>query len=165
MRDQSIEINRHRKKYGCLDELWDRFVLVLIRWPIKPYSTAVPLLSFSGVLCWSLTRKLSLLGTVWTAPSSLKPNEAGDAYSHGKEGKGSKSAVRLEFGITAANGITKAHGGASWTNERTALLSLLCPEYHTASQAGLLGNPASWIIALQLVFLSLTLILHTPSHQ
>lgn len=164
MRDQSIEINRHRKKYGCHDELRDRFVLVLIRSPIKPYSTAVPLLSFSGVLCWSLTRK-PLLGTVWTAPSSLKPNEAEDAYSHGKEGKGSKSALRLEFGSAAANGITKAHGGASWTNERTALLSLLCPEYCTASQAGFLGNPASWIIALQLVFLSLTLILHTPSHQ
>lgn len=31
-----------------------------------------------------------------------------------------------------------------------------------ASQSGLLGNPPSWIMALQLVFLSLTLIFHIP---
>lgn len=42
---------RHRKKYEGHDELRDHLALVMIRFPMRPYSTLVPLLSFWEVPC------------------------------------------------------------------------------------------------------------------
>ena len=63
MRDLEIEINRHRKKYRCHDDLRDHFVLALIRLPIKTLQQFLFLTSQEFIV-ETLEAKPSLLGTV-----------------------------------------------------------------------------------------------------
>lgn len=125
MRDLEIEINRHRKKYRCHDDLRDHFVLALIRLPRKTLQYFVFLMSQKFIV-ETLDAKPSLHGTVWTASSSL--NVAEDITPMGRREKEIKACpVGFAFGIAAADGITEAFEGAGWTNEQT-VLSLLFSE-------------------------------------
>lgn len=63
MRDLEIEINRHRKKYRCHDDLRDHFVLALIRLPRKTLQYFVFLMSQKFIV-ETLDAKPSLHGTV-----------------------------------------------------------------------------------------------------
>ena len=125
MRDLEIEINRHRKKYRCHDDLRDHFVLALIRLPRKTLQYFVFLMSQKFIV-ETLDAKPSLHGTVWTASSSL--NVAEDITPMGRREREIKACpVGFAFGIAAADGITEAFEGAGWTNEQT-VLSLLFSE-------------------------------------
>ena len=103
----------------------DHFVLALIRLPMKILQQFLFLTSQEFIV-ETLEAKPSLLEQF---EQLLVPEMWLKILLPWKGGKGKeKCSIGFAFGIAAAAGITEAFGGASWTNEQTAVLFLLFSE-------------------------------------